>query len=279
MNAFARRVRAACAAAAVLVAVGLAAGQPAKPVAPPPAAEVAAAAETLRDVYDKEYAAAEKDAKAKRALAQKLFDGAAKRRTAAMVLASFDGARRLAAAGGDMKLATAALTALQQRFAGLPDSVVRDTLKQLAESDLPAADAPPLAKLARDEAASALDREQYDEAVELASVAAAAAKKAQDPDLAIDSREYRARVESLRKAVATVKERPDDPEANTALGTYWAFDRNRWDTGLKYLAKGSDKVLAEAAAKELAQPKTAKERTALADLWYKLAKESSGDRK
>jgi WD domain, G-beta repeat len=278
MNPFARRVRAACAAVAVVVAAQLAAAQPVKPVEVPPAAEVTAAVETLRDVYDKDYSAAEKDAKAKRALAQKLFDGAAKRKTVAMVFASFDEARRLAAAGGDVKLATAALGALQQRFA-LPGPFFRDTLKQLADSDLPAADAPPLSKLARDEAASALDREDYDGAVELAGIAAAAAKKAQDPDLAIEQREYRARVEALRKAVATVKSQPDDPEANAALGAYWAFDRNRWDTGLKYLAKGSDKSLAEAAAKELAQPKSAKDRTAAADLWYKLSKEASGDRK
>ena len=45
---------------------------------------------------------------------------------------------------------------------------------------------------------------------------------------------------------------------------------------MKYLAKGTDKDLAAVAAKDVANPKTAKERTAVADAWYKLAKDYKG---
>src|ERR1700721_799773 len=80
-----------------------AAGQTSKPLEIPAEAEVKAAVDTLREVYDKEYIAAEKDAKAKKALAQKLFDTAPKRKTSAMVFACYEEARRLAAAGGEGK--------------------------------------------------------------------------------------------------------------------------------------------------------------------------------
>src|SRR5439155_26223252 len=46
--------------------------------------------------------------------------------------------------------------------------------------------------------------------------------------------------------------------------------------GLKYLAKASSKELSAAATRDLAGPKTAKDRTAVADAWYKLAREYKG---
>ncbi|HEV3435961.1 MAG TPA: WD40 repeat domain-containing protein, partial [Gemmata sp.] len=229
--------------------------------------------------FDKDYALAEKDSKGKKALAQKLFDGAPKRKTAAMVFACYEEARRLASAGGDVKLSLAAVSTLNKRFPSLPRSLLQDTLKQLAATEVSVADAPPLAQLAREESDLALDREDYDGALDLIGVAVVAAKKAEDPDLAIEMREYRSRLETLQKAIILLKTKPNDPTANTTLGTYWTFDRKRWETGLKYLAKGSDKTLAEAATMDLAIPKTANERTALADLWYKLYRDAKGDRK
>ena len=84
------------------------------------------------------------------------------------------------------------------------------------------------------------------------------------------------KVEALKTAVDTIKTKPDDPAANESLGQYWTFTRGRWDVGLKYLAKGTNKDLAAAAAKDVANPKTAKDRTAVADAWYKLAKDYKG---
>src|SRR5262245_6107186 len=108
----ARRVRVACVAVALLAAAGLATA--ADPV--PPAADVKLAIETLRDVYEKDYAAAEKDAKGKKALAQKLFDAAPKRKTPAMIFACLDEARRFAAEVGEVKLALDSLAAIEARF-------------------------------------------------------------------------------------------------------------------------------------------------------------------
>ena len=275
-------IRGSCMSVIVLVLAAGAnpvAGQLAKPVEIPASAEIKLAIETLRDVYEKDYAAAELDAKGKKALAQKLFEGAARRKTAAMVFASYEEARRFASAGGDVKLAMAAVAALTQRFSNLPRTLLADTLKQLVEGELSASDASTLAQQAREEAASALDREDYHTAVDLIGLAVTAAKKADDPDLALEMREQRSRLDAFQKAVAVLKTKPNDPGANDTLGTYWLFERKRWESGLKYLAKGSDKVLAEAASLDLASPQTARERTALADLWYKLARDAQTERK
>lgn len=279
MNPYTRWLRLLAIAPILIAVAGLGTAQPPKLVEVPAAAEITVAIDTLRDVYDKDYALAEKDSKGKKALAQKLFDGASKRKTAAMVFACYDEARRLASAGGDVRLAVATVNELKKRFSSLPRSLLQDTLKQLVATEVSPADAPPLALLAREESELALDREDYDGAVDLIAVAIFAAKKAEDPDLAVEMRAYRTRLEALQKAIVTLKTKPDDPAANMTLGTYWTFDRKRWETGLKYLAKGSDKTLAEAAAMDLAMPKTAKERTTLADLWYKLHRDAPADRK
>ena len=196
-----------------------------------------------------------------------------------MIFACYDEARQLAATGGDVKIALGAVDAMNRRFTNMSEKLLRDTLKQLSEASLPVADALAIARLAQEEAAVALDREDYSGAVELAGIAAAAAKKSEDLDVAGEVRALMAKVVGLAAAVATVKTKPDDPDANTVLGVYWAFDRGRWDAGLKYLVKGSDQALAEAAAKDLAKPKTAKERTTVADLWHKLAKDAPAERK
>jgi hypothetical protein len=279
MTPFARRVRVECAVAAVLVGVSFSSAQPPKPVAMPPADEVKVAIETLKDVFDKDYAAAETDAQAKRALAEKLLKVAPQRKAAAMVFACYDEARRLAATGGDVKTALAAVEAMSSRFTKLPDKLRLDTLSALSKSELTTADAATIARLAQDEAAAALDREAYTTAVELAEIAAAAAKKAEDLDLANEARAFKTKAVGLVAAVATLKANPNDPEANTTLGTYWAFDRGRWNPGLQYLSKSSDKALAEAARRDLAKPTTAKDRTAVADLWYKLAADAPDNRK
>lgn len=276
MNATVRRVAGSFALLALAALSGQA--QPAKAPEIPTEAEIKAAVATLHDVYEKDYSAAEKDAKAKKALAQKLIDGAPKRKTPAMIYACYDEARRLASLGGELKLAVSAVNGLTQKFPNLPRSLLPETLKQLAATEVSSSDASPLAHLARDEATAALDREDYETAADLMGVAFAAAKKADDPDLALEMREYRGRLEALNQAVQTLKIKGDDPAANNTLGTYWLFERKKWDAGLKFFSRGSDKNLAEAAARDLALPKTARERTELADQWYKLAKGATAER-
>ncbi len=49
-----------------------------------------------------------------------------------------------------------------------------------------------------------------------------------------------------------------------------------WDTGLPYLAKGSDAELAEAAKKDLAQPSKSADQVAAGNLWWSLGEKKTG---
>ncbi len=268
------RVRALVAALFAVAVVSLATAAD-EPETPAPN-DIQEAVDTLRDVYEKDYKDAETDNKAKKALARKLFEGAPKRKTAAMRYASYDEARRLAATGGDTKLALDALSALSTKFRGTPRDLASETLKLLGDADLSPADAAGLLALATDAANTALEREDYAGAVVLGKLVVAAAKKTEDPDIVAEARKFLARAESLKSAIETIVKEPNNATANEALGLYWTFTRGRWDTGLKYLAKSASKDLANAATRDLAAPKTAKECTAVADLWYKLATDYKG---
>ncbi|MBN9121062.1 MAG: WD40 repeat domain-containing protein, partial [Planctomycetes bacterium] len=239
----------------------------------PPERDLKEAVALLKDVYEKRYAAAEADPEAKKALARKLFEVAPKRKTAPVQYACYDEARRLAARGGDARLALEALAALTTRFKGTPPDLAADTLKLLGDTELPPDAAAGLLALATEGAERALAREDYAGAVALARLRVAAAQKAKEPNVLADARRFLSRAEELKTAVDTIKTRPDDAAANEALGRYWAFTRGRWDVGLKHLTRGASKELAAAATKDLANPKTAKDRTVVADAWYKLARD------
>jgi hypothetical protein len=80
-----------------------------------------------------------------------------------------------------------------------------------------------------------------------------------------------ARYQPVRKAIDTLKERPDDADANAVAGRWICFESRDWEKGLPMLAKSSDAVLAGISAKDLHAPKSAQERLALADDWWEYA--------
>jgi WD40 repeat protein len=264
-----------CTIVVAVFAVAVVGSAPADEPEAPKAAELKEAVDTLKDAFEKDYRAAETDAKAKRTLARKLFDGAPKRKTVAMQYASYDEARRLAATGGDTKLAVEAVAALA-KFRNAPPDLATDTFKLLAVADLSPESATDLLALATDATDAALAREDFPGAVALGQLLVGAAKKVEDPDVLIDARKLLARLEALASATAVIKTKPDDPAANEALGRYWAFTRGRWEIGLKHLVKSSNKELATVAKDDLRNPLAGAGRTAIADAWYKLAKSHTG---
>src|SRR5581483_9990174 len=124
---------------------------------------------------------------------------APKRKTPAMVFACLDETRRLAAEAGEVKLALGALAGLEERFTDLPATVAVDTFGVLARAPLTAAQAVTVANLASDAARKALAREDYAGALAMARFAAAAAKKSEDPDLAMEARTLAAKIEEIAK--------------------------------------------------------------------------------
>ncbi|MHB1037432.1 MAG: tetratricopeptide repeat protein [Pirellulales bacterium] len=71
-----------------------------------------------------------------------------------------------------------------------------------------------------------------------------------------------------REAMATLKEKPDDPDVRLSLGNYFCFTKGNWDKGLPMLVLGSDEKLKALATRDIVGADSANEQVQLGDLWW-----------
>jgi hypothetical protein len=94
-------------------------------------------------------------------------------------------------------------------------------------------------------------------------------------DLSVFAREVdkqASRYQSVRKALDTLKEKPEDADALAVVGRWTCFESRDWDRGIPMLVKSSDAALAKLATKDLAAEKNdAVEQMAVADGWWDFA--------
>jgi hypothetical protein len=122
--------------------------------------------------------------------------------------------------------------------------------------------------------------DRYKEAATIITAVGRAAARLKENDLVVDSKQLaldsRAMAKQyalVRRAMETLKTKPDDPAANTSVGKYLCFAKGDWERGLPKLTKGDDARLKELAARDLQEPVDTKEQVALGDAWW----EASGE--
>lgn len=133
-------------------------------------------------------------------------------------------------------------------------------------------------------AAQALAEDNAEAALRAGELMLAAARKTRDAVLVKASSAAQARIKQVAAAAAealkakdALRENPDSPEANLALGRYLTAVKADWDQGLRCLAKGSDQELKELAQREIKAPDTSSEDQAkLADAWWDQASARKG---
>src|SRR5262249_26298294 len=77
--------------------------------------------------------------------------------------------------------------------------------------------------------------------------------------------------EAVKPHITKLAKEPDDAEANTEVGRYYALIKGNWKKGLPLLVKGKDEALQALAKKDLANPKASKTQVTLGDAWWDLA--------
>jgi len=77
--------------------------------------------------------------------------------------------------------------------------------------------------------------------------------------------------EAVKKAMAKLLEKPDDPSANLEVGKHLGFEMEDWDNALPYLSRGSDKALSTLSTKEQDSPKNATAKVSLGDEWMNVS--------
>jgi hypothetical protein len=133
---------------------------------------------------------------------------------------------------------------------------------------------------------AAIADDQYEVANRVGSLALSAAGTSGNQYLLQRAKERIGQIEKSRKAyeaakssLEVLKEHPDDAAANLTAGKYLCFGKDEWAKGLPLLAKGDDKSLAQVAAQDAANPKTASEQVKLADAWHDLVGSEAGPSK
>lgn len=107
-----------------------------------------------------------------------------------------------------------------------------------------------------------------------------------DPDMKQRAKDMELRVHAARRelnkviaAANKLRLKPDDPEANLLVGRYLCFVQGSWEHGLPHLAKGSDRALADLAARDEQGPSDPTSMVALGDAWWDLPDSQETPRK
>ncbi len=264
--------------------------KPEEPAAPtaakqpvPDEAAIAKAFEVARQSFQEDYEKAKTPAE-KVALAEKLRETAEAAGWPAERFVLLRLARNVATKAGDAKAVFAAIDQMQKAFSIDDLAMKSEALGAMAAKALKPDDRKALADAALALVEQAIDAENLDVAEETMKTATALAGK-------VHQRELTQRVQAARKelaenvkaagdvqaARATLKDKPDDPDANLALGQYLCFLRSQWPEGLKRLAAGSDEPLKALAEQELKSTAPSPEESAkLGDAWWKLSRAAGG---
>jgi WD40 repeat protein len=262
-------------------------GEEVKRGAIPPAAAQKKAEALIRELYEKEYAKAEKGGAARAQLAVTLLqEGRDTNDDPAGRYVLFREARDLAAKAGDAPVALQAIADLAQDFAVADAEVLR--MKILALQVAGSARAGPEAyhmvvDTAQVLAHEAVQADDYEAALDLLTSAEAAAKKLKIVSLVSAIRKRQEEVVAAEKEYArwkpfaeTLRKDPTDARANLEMGRYFALVKGNWDKGLGLLARGSDPVLKDTAAMDLEAPKDAGPQAELADKWFQISHKFKG---
>jgi serine/threonine protein kinase len=248
----------------------------------PDEASLAVAEKEVKELYKAEYA--KKQPAQRQALAARLLqDGLETKDKPAARYVMLRESRDLAVTAGDLPLALRAAEEMSNSFTVSIWGLKASALEVYAGLvTLPVARVN-LATLALGMADEAEESEDYEAAERLVKVAQTAVAPMATHPLAAFAQARVNELAALRKAYAAVSdsarvlaERPDDADANLALGKFHALYRGDWDRALWLLARGSDLKLKALAMTDLATPPEGVGAVALASGYAALAESENG---
>lgn len=245
----------------------------------PDAAAQEIASKKLRELFREQYANSKKDPE-KLGLSQKLEKLAEETSDdPAVKFVCLDEARKLAADAGDLTRAFSLVEALSTEFKIDVLELKSSTLKTAA----PKLKGPLLNKEFVDKALPLVDQlilaEQFEQAINLASVTAQAAIKVKDKPLQAEVQDVRKEADELAKEFAlaekarqTLLTRADDGPAKLVWGRWVCLHQNKWTEGLKILQGAGDEQLSELASRDLKDPADKEAIVQLGTDWLDYAK-------
>jgi hypothetical protein len=183
-------------------------------------------------------------------------------------------ALRLATDAGDAATAIPLIDRIPTEYAVERDESRLEALARLAARIAPSQSAD-LARRCLDLARELEKSADPEHVTRALTLAAAAAKKARNNDLAAEAARLSARQKDRQKVdkelepiLAKLASNPNDAELCLEAGRLLCFRAGRWDEGLPILQKGADKQLSTIAQMELTTPKSAADHLRAGDAWW-----------
>lgn len=223
--------------------------------APIPSKEAQAKIESLlKEIYQKEFAKADKDPAERARLAQTmLFEGKETKDDVAGRYVLLSHAHQLAAAAGDVNTALAAADELSLGFTIPPSTVFGMKVNMLQRASGVDGAAPDAYQSVIDRVLvlldDTLDADDYYSSAELIAAAEQAARKMKSVNLVVGMRKKQAEIERLKKDFKKwqpfadrLANNPKDAEANFELGKYQALVKGDFERGLPMLLKGKGEL-------------------------------------
>jgi hypothetical protein len=227
-------------------------------VAPPEGDALKEAQAAVANVYGERVKGAQKREE-KQKLSADLLKTATTDREAARSYALLMEGRRLAVVAMDVVLGIEIINEMDRRFTVERVVLLEKLLAELEKKSITPQQREVLLDEALAGAQAAIKQDQPAAAESLASLAARTAGKGKDAEKKKFAQALRDRAgarnsafEALQSGLETLKDSPDDPAANLAVGRYLAFARGDFAQGCMHLVKGGDATLADAAQKQLA---------------------------
>jgi hypothetical protein len=132
-----------------------------------------------------------------------------------------------------------------------------------------------VARLAMDLQKRSVAADDFDQANQFGEIALTAVRSAKNNDLQKEvvakNKEVKERGQEfgqVQTAMATLKDTPNDADANLVLGRYECLTKGEWDKGLPRLAKASDDDWKKLANKELKGATSTEDQVDLGDDWW-----------
>ncbi len=192
-------------------------------------------------------------------------------------------ARDFAAGGFEPSVALQAIDEIGRSFNTDPQQEKLDLLTNIAKQQLTPAQSKAFVEATSGAMDDAVTADSYEIAGKLSALASAAAKKVHDGELIKQLTERAKEIDSIQSAfsnvaasVKTLDDKPVDPEANYVVGYFRAVVKLDWDSGVPYLALGSDAKLKAIALLELNSTDTGEDMVKIADAWWSYASSLDG---
>jgi len=235
----------------------------------------------IRNVYRADYA--KRIPSEKSALATRLLErGQATEVNDPLRYVLWSEAKEQASGAGDVATSLAAIDLLSKSYEVDGLEVAAESLTETARTVKTPEAHSQLVREALKRADLALGEDRHDLALKFVAIATRTAVKLNSPLVSgfTTSRDrmikvYKNDFDRLKKQVERLAEEPADPEANLALGKYYALSVGDWSRGLPLMALGSDAALARLAARELRQPSDAASLREMGGQWTSVAAEET----